>query len=208
MTTPAFPSSSDFSDNSIDGRSPDQFAVRLSDPGDLFAAVPALLGFRPERSIVAVCLSGRPTSTVGAVMRHDLILDGGGAPTEPMSAVLKQFSEVCKRENAAGVLLLLIDDRFADHRTTSGAELAAIVAEFEELLDTTPIELIDALVTEEIANGCEWSSLLPGRAHGAQTDPYSSHVAVAQVLGVERSAPHATISKQRSKRDRHRKGWR
>ncbi|WP_072687688.1 DUF4192 domain-containing protein [Rhodococcus marinonascens] len=183
MTTPAFPSSSNFSDNPVGGRSPDQFAVRLSHPGELFAAVPALLGFRPEHSIVAVCLSGRPTSTVGAVMRHDLILGGGAVPTEPMSAVLKQFGAVCEREKATGVLLLLVDDRFDDQRATSRAELAAIVEEFEELLESGPTELIDVLITAEIASGCEWLSLLAGGAHGAQTDPSSSHVAVAQVLG-------------------------
>ncbi|MEV0946405.1 DUF4192 domain-containing protein [Rhodococcus sp. NPDC049939] len=183
MTTHASASSSNFSDNPADGLSSNQFAVRLSDRGELFAALPALLGFRPERSIVAVTLSGKPTSALGAVMRHDLFLGGGTAATESMCAVLKQFGAVCERENATGVLLLLVDDRIADSRATSHGELASMVAMFEDLLDSTPTELLDVLVTGEIANGREWFSLLAGGARGVQSDPSSSHVAVAQVLG-------------------------
>lgn len=97
MTTPAFPHSPDFSDDPGGGPFSQRYTVKLSDPGELLASVPALLGFRPARSLVAVCLSGEPTPSVGAVMRHDLVLGGGDEPTELMYAAVGQFASVCER---------------------------------------------------------------------------------------------------------------
>ena len=182
MTTPAFPHGSGFSDDPGGGLPPHQHTVTLSAPGDLLASVPALLGFRPARSIVAVCLSGERNPSVGAVMRHDLVLGGGDVPTPPMYAALGQFATVCEREQATGVLLVLVDDRFTDPPAISLDELSAIVEEFEELLDFTPTELLDVFVTAEIAAGREWFSLLGGGGYGAQSDPTSSRVALARVV--------------------------
>ena len=182
MTTPAFPHGSGFSDDPGGGPPPHQHTVTLSAPGDLLASVPALLGFRPARSIVAVCLSGERNPSVGAVMRHDLVLSGGDVPTPPMYAALGQFATVCEREQATGVLLVLVDDRFTDPPAISLDELSAIVEEFEELLDFTPTELLDVFVTAEIAAGREWFSLLGGGGYGAQSDPTSSRVALARVV--------------------------
>ncbi|GAF45748.1 DUF4192 family protein [Rhodococcus wratislaviensis] len=94
MTTPAFPHGSGFSDDPGGGPPPHQHTVTLYAPGDLLASVPALLEFRPARSIVAVCLTGERKPSVGAVMRHDLVLSGGDVPTPPMYAALGQFATV------------------------------------------------------------------------------------------------------------------
>ncbi|MFC0447152.1 DUF4192 domain-containing protein [Rhodococcus jostii] len=115
-------------------------------------------------------------------MRHDLVLGGGDEPTESMYAAVGQFASVCERDRAAGVILVLVDDRFTDPFAVSRVELAAIVEEFEDLLDFAPTTLLDVFVTAEIADGCEWFSLFGGGGYGAQPDPTSSRVAVAQVL--------------------------
>ncbi|MCQ4122247.1 DUF4192 domain-containing protein [Rhodococcus tibetensis] len=180
MTTSAFPHRSGSERAGRHHSPPEQLGVRLSDPGDLLAAIPAFLGFRPERSIVALCLT--ENSTVGAVMRHDLVLGGGDTPTAPMYAAVDQFAVVCEREQATGVLVVLIDDRFADPSATSRSELATIVAEFEDLLDRTSTELLDVFVTADIGEGCRWFGLLSGGRYGVQSDPVASHVAVAQVV--------------------------
>jgi hypothetical protein len=46
--------------------------VRLSTPADLLAAVPRLLGFTPQDSLVVICLHG-PRHRVGLAMRFDLL---------------------------------------------------------------------------------------------------------------------------------------
>jgi hypothetical protein len=51
---------------------PDRFAVRLSDPGDVAASLPALLGFRPRESVVLISLTGTGGSRVGLTVRGDL----------------------------------------------------------------------------------------------------------------------------------------
>ncbi|QHE72272.1 DUF4192 domain-containing protein [Rhodococcus sp. WAY2] len=178
MTTSAFPHRSGSDPTGRHFLPPEQ--LRLCDPGDLLAAIPALLGFRPERSIVAVCLTD--DSTVGAVMRHDLVLGGGDTPTAPMYAAVDQFAVVCEREQATGVLVVLVDDRFAEPTDTSRAEVASIVSEFEDLLDRTSTELLDVFVTADIGAGNRWFGLLGGGRYGVQSDPAASHVAVAQVV--------------------------
>ncbi|BAH55040.1 DUF4192 domain-containing protein [Rhodococcus opacus] len=181
MTTPAFPHGSGFSDDPGGEPPPQQYSVTLSAPGDLLASVPALLGFRPARSIVAVCLNGKRNPSVGAVMRHDLVLGGAGDPTPTMYAALGQFATVCERDRAGGVILVLVDDRFTGPSALCLDELSAIVEEFEELLDFTPTDLLDVFVTAEIASGGAWFSLFGGN-YGVQSDPASSRVALARVL--------------------------
>ena len=90
MTTPAFPHGSGFSDDPGGGPPPHQHTVTLSAPGDLLASVPALLGFRPARSIVAVCLSGERNPSVGAVMRHD----PAAISLDKLSAIVEEFEEL------------------------------------------------------------------------------------------------------------------
>ena len=54
-------------------RADDQpYAVRLSDPGDLLAGIPHLLGFRPANSVVVISLAGLSGRRVGLTMRADI----------------------------------------------------------------------------------------------------------------------------------------
>ncbi|MDF3304768.1 DUF4192 domain-containing protein [Rhodococcus sp. T2V] len=181
MTTPAFPHGSGFSDDSGGEPPPQQHTVTLSAPDDLLASIPALLGFRPARSIVAVCLTGKHNSSVGAVMRHDLVLGGAGGPSPTMCAALGQFATVCERDRAGGVILVLVDDRVTGPSALCLDEVSVIVEEFEELLEFTPTDLLDVFLTAEIASGGAWFSFFGGN-YGVQSDPASSRVALARVL--------------------------
>lgn len=164
-----------------------QTTVRLSEPGDLIAAVPALLGFTPTRSIIAICLSGETRPTVGAVMRHDLVVDEGcpGLSFEMRMAV-EQFATVCGRECASGVLVVFVDDRFDSFGADDAVRRSSVVdvvEALEEAVNVHGVELLDAFVTSRISEGVDWFSLLPGGDSGCQSDPVASHVAMAQVLG-------------------------
>lgn len=152
------------------------FAVRISDPGDLISAVPALLGFHPHRSLVAICLTG---TYVGAVMRHDLRLGEAAV----MRVVLEQLTAVAVRESADRMLVVMVDDRLSARRTSSAlAPYGEIAAAFGDLLGSNGIELAATHLAGRIEAGAPWVDL-SGSVGGVLPDPTASRVAVAQVLG-------------------------
>ncbi|NEK85646.1 DUF4192 domain-containing protein [Blastococcus saxobsidens] len=51
---------------------PDRPRVRISDPGEIAAALPQLLGFRPQESVVLIGLGGESGGRVGLTVRADL----------------------------------------------------------------------------------------------------------------------------------------
>ncbi len=59
--------------------------VRLSGHDGLLTAIPAMLGFHPEESLVMVCVAG-PRQRVGPVIRVDLHLTGHRSGNEPVGA--------------------------------------------------------------------------------------------------------------------------
>ena len=107
MTTSPLPGEFEFSDDDLAlfGR-----VERVSDPGELIAAIPALLGFHPSNSVVALSLMGASASTLGPVMRHDYFPSVRGKPARQMSAALRQFAAVCDGEGARAVVLVVITD--------------------------------------------------------------------------------------------------
>ncbi|MDP5182637.1 DUF4192 domain-containing protein [Blastococcus sp. BMG 814] len=59
----------------------DQLEIRLSDPGEVAAALPQLLGFHPAESVVLIGLGGPSGGRVGLTVRGDLPPDGDAART-------------------------------------------------------------------------------------------------------------------------------
>ncbi|MDH6680798.1 hypothetical protein M2284_005028 [Rhodococcus sp. LBL1] len=154
-------------------------AVRISDPGTLISAVPALLGFHPRRSLVAICLTG---TSVGAVMRHDLLLDEPGDAGGVMDLVLDQFAAVAVREGADRMLAVVVDDRIPTQaRPADLAAHVAIMATFRELLHRSGIDLSAVHICSRIEAGAPWRDLV-GADRGILPDPTASAVAAAQVL--------------------------
>ncbi|SEM33041.1 protein of unknown function [Rhodococcus maanshanensis] len=149
--------------------------VRIGDPGDLIAAIPAMLGFRPARSLVLVCLDeGDGPARVRAVMRHDLP-DGAVGPLD--REAIERMSLVCEREDIDAVIAVIVDAGRAPgmHR--------AVVGELELHLSGRGVDLVGALVIPEIAEGRPWRGLCGDPRRGLLPDPVSSSVALAQVLG-------------------------
>ncbi|TQF66497.1 DUF4192 domain-containing protein [Rhodococcus spelaei] len=148
--------------------------VRISDPGDLIAAIPALLGFWPRRSLVVVCLGGGDPSLVRAVMRHDLPSGGVGSADRD---ALDRIVHVCGREEVDSVVAVVVDER-ANRRGTHNAlvdELGAGLAEHG-------IPMIGAHVLAQVTAGQRWRGLLGDMRRGVLPDPEASEVALAQVL--------------------------
>lgn len=158
-----------------------QQPLRISDPADLLAAIPALLGFRPEQSLVLICLGGRSGKSLGAVMRHDLVEPDPdselGEIAPPMLAAIEQFGSVCARDMPRAAIAVLIDD--CVNGLTAHEDIVEALA---ERLAEAGTELIAAHVTRAIVAGERWWSLLGDSRRGRVADPSASSVAAAHVL--------------------------
>ena len=175
MTTSPFSREFESSDH---GESPSALPLseHLSDPGELIAAIPALLGFRPADSIVAMCLMDTTPKTLGPIMRHDYFPNIGSELAPAMHAALAQFVRVCAVEGTVAVILVMV----GDHPL---GELFDIAGEFNDMLVDEGISLIDVLCIAEIEPGREWMSVFAPDRYGRLPDPAASSVAAAQVFG-------------------------
>ncbi|MBF6329673.1 DUF4192 domain-containing protein [Nocardia transvalensis] len=160
--------------------------LRVDDPGEFIAAVPALLGFVPHRSLV-VCLlqeaPERPDSLrLGTVARHDLDVPGCGA----WARLAAQLAAICVQEQTLAVLVLVVDDRAGAPRTGSpGARSARhrdLIRVLEAALRAEDVPIADACAVREITADALWWSLLDPDCVGVQTDPAASPVTLAHVL--------------------------
>lgn len=153
--------------------------LSVDGPGDLIAAIPALLGFVPENSLVLVCLVD---GTVEAVMRHDLLDHADGHRVHPdMFGILERFADVCEREGVGDTVAVVIgaDTEPGDHWS--------LVDTLDDELAVRNVRLADAHFVERIEPGERWTSLRPFVAggpleKGILPDPYSSSVTAAHVL--------------------------
>ncbi|MCX4094877.1 DUF4192 domain-containing protein [Nocardia sp. alder85J] len=156
--------------------------LRIDEPSEFIAAVPALLGFVPDRSLV-VCLlqeaEERPGSVyLGAVARHDLPPDHRLAQVR----MVRQLAAICAQEGACGALVLIVDDRedtAGRDRARAGGHLMRMLA---GALLADGVDLADAWMVGAIGAGQPWWSLLDPEVTGTQSDPAASPVALAQVL--------------------------
>ncbi|SUA46517.1 Uncharacterised protein [Nocardia africana] len=161
-------------------------ALTMSEPAEFIAAVPALLGFRPQRSLVA-CLLLRSQKYpgavyLGAVARHDLDVAGCGA----WMRLAGQLAAICGQEQAVGVVTLIVDDRATAPRAGRAGRRAArhrdLVRVLDGALQSQDVLLAEVWAVAEIAPGAEWWSVLDPDTAGTQADPAASPVALAQVL--------------------------
>lgn len=144
--------------------------VRIGDPSELVAGLPALFGFTPRESLVVLSLGGE-RERIGFRLRHDLV------PPEDTRGLAVQLVEMLVRNGASNVLVV---------GCSTDAELCAEnVDALCEVLEHAGIGLRDAL-------RCDgrrwWSYTCQERCcpeEGTPYDPLSSQmVAEAVVHGV------------------------
>lgn len=83
----------------------------FADPEPLLSAVPGLLGFTPERSVILTLFAD--ARTLVATLRFDLEVDSAGRPTVEMQEQVRQFGTiVAGYDEVAGVVAIIVDDRF------------------------------------------------------------------------------------------------
>jgi hypothetical protein len=146
--------------------------VHLGEPGALLAALPALLGFHPEHSIVLLCLEGERAGSVGLVARVDLPArsDRAGA-----AAVVEQLSVLCARRVVPAAVAVVVEDAEPpDCRRY-------LVRALRTACEAVGTDLVAAHHVPRTAAGVAWSSYGSSRT-GLLPDPRSSPVATEHVL--------------------------
>jgi hypothetical protein len=81
-----------------------EYEVRISDPGEVAAALPHLLGFRPEQSVVVVGLRGPSGGRVGLTVRADL------PPPEHAVPLATALARGIATDDPAAVLLAVVSE--------------------------------------------------------------------------------------------------
>lgn len=158
--------------------------ARLDDPGDLIAAIPAMLGFRPERSLVLAVLCAAPgapdSAVIDLVVRFDLWQPTAGRPSDE-GTVAAAASRVCARPDVRGVLVVLVDEGLPDPQGTSPCPVPVLTA-LERRLAAAAVPVRAVWAAHSISGGRPWWSLTdPGR-RGLIADPVASRVTLNRVL--------------------------
>jgi hypothetical protein len=180
----------------------DPLRVRLSDPGDLAAAVPHLLGFRPSESVVLIGLGGRRGNRVGLTVRGDIpppdlagdlarMLVRSISSDQPTAVVVVLVSEA--PDEAAGPLAVFRPDAGLPHRP--------LLHELTVALTAAALPVRDALL---VRSGRWWSydcpepCCAPGRGTplpGGVTALEAASVTAGQVVAADREALVARIAR-------------
>ena len=139
-------------------------SVRASDPNDILAVIPYLLGFHPQDSMILVAVRGR---RVIVTARMDL------TETTSLTAMVEHFRYITERHDVEAIVLVAYTDQ---------AQLgkAALDVAVEEL---GHVEVIDAL----LADGVRWWSQLCSRpqccpVEGTPYDVASTEIAARAVM--------------------------
>ncbi|WP_433678181.1 DUF4192 domain-containing protein [Nocardia sp. CA-119907] len=166
-------------------------ALHVDEPGELIAAVPAMVGFTPQRSLVVAVLASSPdpqrAPIIDAVARFDLDPAFGGR-RGLAAAYARSVAQICAAAGASEVLAVIVDDRVREPRRTRGHDAAGIggwgtlIAAFTRRLAQQEVFLAGAWAVSAIEAGQQWWSLLEANHRGTLPDPATSPVTVAHVL--------------------------
>lgn len=146
------------------------FDFRLDRPGALIAALPAILGFVPAKSLVLVSLE---SGHLGAVMRADLSSD--------LIDHLERLAEVVSTSGADRVVAVIVD--------ADGALCPMCNDEHRRLCDalgselgSRQVTLYAAHVVDRVEAGGTWHCVDGCGSRGSVEDPSASPLAAAAVL--------------------------
>lgn len=143
---------------------------KLNRPGALIAALPAVLGFVPENSLVLVSLDD---GDLGAVMRVDL--------SEELPARVGHLAEVAAAARPDAAIAVIVDAEGA-HCPCCNEEHRQLCGELTKSLAENDIELWAAHVVDRVALGGRWHCVDGCGSNGLVDDPSASPLAAAAVL--------------------------
>jgi len=149
----------------------------LNRPGALIAALPAVLGFVPENSLVLVSLGG---GELGSVMRVDL--------SEELVNRVGHLAEVAAAAEPDAAIAVIVDADGA-HCPSCNEEYRQLCDVLTEALSQNDIELWAAHVVDRVALGGRWHCVDGCGSSGPVDDPSASPLAAAAVLDGRRLYP-------------------
>ncbi|MCM6774547.1 DUF4192 domain-containing protein [Nocardia sp. CDC159] len=161
-------------------------SLAINDPGDLLAAVPAMLGFYPNDSLVVATFAPTADQAAESLRLHFVArtdLDSFRSNPTGLSAELVSR---CLREEVDRAAAVLVDSA-ASPPDTNGSQLGAsdhrsLVDQLEKCLSSNGIRLEGALATQVIAADSRWWDVFEPDRSGPIPDPDASPIAVAHVL--------------------------
>ncbi|MBP2452933.1 DUF4192 domain-containing protein [Mycolicibacterium lutetiense] len=147
-----------------------EFDFHLNRPGALIAALPAVLGFVPHKSLVLVTVD---RGEMGCVMRADLADD--------MTERVEHLVDLAASAGADAVIAVVVDGDSRDCRVCDDRyrELAAVL---DQTLAADGIRLYAAHVVDKVAAGGFWHCADGCGEQGWVDDPGASPLAAAAVL--------------------------
>jgi hypothetical protein len=120
--------------------------VTVSDPGELIAATPVLLGFPPRSSLVAMALGGPSGGRLGLTLRIDL------PPPEHTAAAAESVVQGILLDDPLGVVVLVVGPG-GDAGPPAGELVERVVAGLESRAVDVPL----TLWAESTRGGSRWS---------------------------------------------------
>ncbi len=149
----------------------------LNRPGALIAALPAILGFVPENSLILVSLDG---GELGAVMRVDL--------SEELADRVGHLAEVAAAAGPQAAIAVIVDAAGA-RCPSCNDDYRRLCTVLTQALSRHHIELWAAHVVDRVAVGGRWHCVDGCGASGPVDDPSASPLAAAAVLEGRRLYP-------------------
>jgi hypothetical protein len=143
--------------------------IRLSDPSELIAAVPHLLGFHPHNSVVLLALHGR---NLGLTLRADLVGD------DQARLLAEQLLLPIARQRPTGVAVVVLG---GDPTSDGDPPHQALVEALEDVLTGGGLPVVHASWAAETAHGAPWRCYGDPLCAGTVPDPATSPLAVATV---------------------------
>jgi Domain of unknown function (DUF4192) len=143
--------------------------IRLSAPSELIAAVPHLLGFHPDDSVVLLALHGR---RLGLTLRADLV-DDGQAPL-----LAEQLLTPIARQRPTGVAVVVIG---GDPSPDGDPPHRALVDALDDVLTAGGLPVVHAAWAAKTVRGAPWCCYDDPLCAGTVPDPAMSALAAATV---------------------------
>lgn len=142
----------------------------LNRPATLIAALPAILGFVPEKSLVLVALAA---GELGSVMRADLC--------DELADRVGHLAELVAAANPAAAIAVIVDANGAQCPRCN-EEYRQLCAALAAALSQRDIVLWAAHVVDRVAAGGRWHCVDGCGCSGVIDDPSASPLAMAAVL--------------------------
>ena len=146
----------------------------LNHPGALIAALPAVLGFVPEKSLVLAAIED---GALGAVLRVDL--------GEDLAGEVHRLADVLAGGHCDAVIAVIVDADGA-HCPVCNTEFRTLAAALAAALADAELALLAVHVVDRVQRGGRWHCVDGCGAEGVVEDPQVSAMAAAAVFGGRR----------------------